>query len=186
MELRNGFRLHSRHSQGSDLWLARSDSGSQSTGVTKRSEKILNQMGDSKSATEEKGSVRVWPPEKEELENLYLTQRLSAMKVSRLYGLKYPNPKSGESMVLWYLKKFGIKRRDKAEHIRKVTEEMVEQWISRYRKGESLKTDRWRRVQPSYSFPPPSEARHYSAREGRGSNQGRNEICKIPIFWRAC
>ncbi len=70
---------------------------------------------------------------------LYLAQRLSAMKISRIYGLKYPNPKSGESMVLWYLKKFGIKRRDKTEHARKVTEEMVDQWISRYQKGESLK-----------------------------------------------
>ena len=80
-----------------------------------------------------------WPPKREDIEELYLAQRLSAMKISRLYGLKYPNPKSGESLVLWYLKKFGIKRRDKAEHVRKVTEEMVEQWIPRYRKGESLK-----------------------------------------------
>src|SRR3989441_10327672 len=118
---------------------ARSDSGSQSSGVTKRSEKMLNQMEDSEYATEEKGTVRAWPPKKEELEKFYLAQRLSAMKISRIYGLKYPNPKSGETMVLWYLKKFGIKRRDKAEHVRKVTEGMVERWIPRYQKGESLK-----------------------------------------------
>jgi len=118
---------------------ARSDSGSQSSGVTKRSEKMLNQMEDSEYATEEKETVRAWPPKKEELEKFYLAQRLSAMKISRIYGLKYPNPKSGESMVLWYLKKFGIKRRDPAEHIRKVSEEMVDQWVRRYVAGESLK-----------------------------------------------
>lgn len=61
------------------------------------------------------------------------------MKISRIYGLKYPNPKSGESMVLWYLRKFGIQRRDPAEHIRKVTEETVDGWELRYQKGESLK-----------------------------------------------
>lgn len=80
-----------------------------------------------------------WPPTEEYLRRLYLDQKLSAMKVSRLYGLKYPNPKSGESMVLYYLKRFGIKRRDKAEHIRKVTEEMANEWVRRYEKGESLK-----------------------------------------------
>lgn len=80
-----------------------------------------------------------WPPMEEDLRRLYLGQKLSAMKISRLYGLKYPNPKSGESMVLYYLKRFGIKRRDKAEHIRKVTEEMADEWVQRYQKGESLK-----------------------------------------------
>ncbi len=80
-----------------------------------------------------------WPPKKEELEELYLAQRLSAMKIYRLYGARYPNPKSGESMVLWYLRKFGIQRRDKAEHIRKVTDEMVDGWVKRYTEGESLK-----------------------------------------------
>lgn len=49
------------------------------------------------------------------------------MKISRLYELKYPSPKSRESMILWYLRKFGIQRRDPAERIRKVTEEMVDE-----------------------------------------------------------
>lgn len=80
-----------------------------------------------------------WPPTEVDLRRLYLDQKLSAMKISRLYGLKYPNPKSGESMILYYLKRFGIKRRDKAEHIRKVTEEMVDEWVRRYQAGESLK-----------------------------------------------
>lgn len=42
-------------------------------------------------------------------------------------------------MILWYLKKFGIPRRDSAEHVRKVTEEMVNGWVRRYDAGESLK-----------------------------------------------
>src|SRR2546422_2176832 len=117
----------------------RSDSGSQSTGVTKRPEMMKSQMEESRTDAVNEEVRRAWPPKKEELEQLYLTQRLSAMKISRLYGLKYPNPKSGESMVLWYLKKFGIKRRDPAEHIRKVSEEMVDQWARRYVAGESLK-----------------------------------------------
>ena len=116
---------------------ARSDPGSQSTGVTKSSERMLGQMHETKPAVEELGYP--WPPKKEELEHLYLARRLSAMKISRVYGLKYPNPKSGESMILWYLRKFGIQRRDPAEHIRKITEEMVDAWVRRYEAGESLK-----------------------------------------------
>src|SRR2546427_3034839 len=118
---------------------ARSDSGSQSSGVTKSSETMKSQMEESRTDAGSEEVRRAWPPKKQELEQLYLAQRLSAMKISRVYGLKYPNPKSGETMVLWYLKKFGIKRRDKAEHVRKVTEGMVERWIPRYQKGESLK-----------------------------------------------
>jgi hypothetical protein len=80
-----------------------------------------------------------WPPTKEDLERLYVKEHLSAMKISKLYGLKYPNPKSGEAMILYHLKRKGISRRDAAEHIRKVTEEMVDGWVKRYKTGESLK-----------------------------------------------
>ena len=118
---------------------ARSDSGSHSGGVTKRTKKMLDHMQESETAVEGEVGKYAWPPKKEELELLYLARRLSAMKISRVYRLKYPNPKSGESMVLWYLKKFGIQRRDPAEHIRKVTEEMVDEWARRYEAGESLK-----------------------------------------------
>jgi intein-encoded DNA endonuclease-like protein len=41
--------------------------------------------------------------------------------------------------VLYHLKKNGISRRDKAEHIRRVTPEMVDGWVKRYEAGESLK-----------------------------------------------
>jgi hypothetical protein len=80
-----------------------------------------------------------WPPSKEDLERLYLEQRLSAAKIAEAYGLKSANPKSSETLVLYYLRKHGIKRRDKAEHIRKVTEQMVDEWVKRYEAGESLK-----------------------------------------------
>jgi hypothetical protein len=80
-----------------------------------------------------------WPPTKEDLERLYLHEHLSAMKIAIVYGLKYPSPKTAESTVLHHLKKNGIGRRDCAEHVRKVTTEMVDEWVERYRAGESLK-----------------------------------------------
>ncbi|MDA4127352.1 MAG: LAGLIDADG family homing endonuclease, partial [Thaumarchaeota archaeon] len=81
----------------------------------------------------------VWPPTKEDLERLYLNQKLSAAKIAKAYGLKYKNAKVAESTVLYELKKNGIKRRDRADHSRKVTEAMVDEWVGRYRAGESLK-----------------------------------------------
>ena len=80
-----------------------------------------------------------WPPKKEDLEELYLVERLSAMKIARVYGLKCKSPKVGESTILHHLKRNGIRRRDPAEHIRKVTEEMGEGWVRRYADGESPK-----------------------------------------------
>jgi LAGLIDADG-like domain len=80
-----------------------------------------------------------WPPTKEDLERLYLVEKLSAGKIAVVYGLKYKNAKVAESTVLYELKKNGIKRRDRADHVRKVTEEMVDEWVGRYRSGESLK-----------------------------------------------
>ncbi len=80
-----------------------------------------------------------WPPSKEDLEKLYVGQHLSAMKIARVYGLEYKNSKTAESTVLYQLKKNGLKRRDAAENIRNVTEEMVDEWVRRYQAGESLK-----------------------------------------------
>lgn len=76
-----------------------------------------------------------WPPTKEDLERLYLRDHLSAMKIAVVYGLKYPSPKTAESTILHHLKKNGIGRRDSAEHVRKVTPEMVDEWVERYRLG---------------------------------------------------
>ena len=79
-----------------------------------------------------------WPPTKQDLLRLYIEQKLSAAKIARVYGLRYASPKTAESTVLHHLKKNGITRRDAADHIRKVTEEMVDAWVLRYQKGESL------------------------------------------------
>jgi len=80
-----------------------------------------------------------WPPRKDDLERLYLVEKLSAAKIAKVYGLKYRNPKVAESTILYQLKMNGIKRRDPAEHIKRVTEEMVNDWVKRYQAGESLK-----------------------------------------------
>jgi hypothetical protein len=80
-----------------------------------------------------------WPPKREDLVRLYVVEKLSAAKIAQVYGLKYKNPKVAESTVLYQLKKKGIPRRDAAEHVRKVTEDMIDDWVVRYEAGESLK-----------------------------------------------
>ncbi len=80
-----------------------------------------------------------WPPSKEDLHRLYVDERLSASKIAKVYGRKYASPKTAESTILYHLKKNGISRRDPAAHVRKVTETMVDGWVARYQKGESLK-----------------------------------------------
>src|SRR5690349_4323609 len=80
-----------------------------------------------------------WPPKKEDLERLYLVEKLSAAKIANVYGLKYKNPKVAESTVLHHLKKNGIPRRGTTDHIRMVTESEVANWVEKYLKGESLK-----------------------------------------------
>lgn len=80
-----------------------------------------------------------WPPKKEDLERLYLADRLSAMKIADVYGLRCKNPKVAESIILYHLRRNGIKRRGCADHVRKVTETMVDEWARRYQAGESLK-----------------------------------------------
>jgi hypothetical protein len=81
----------------------------------------------------------VWPPTKEDLERLYLVEKLSAAKIAKVYCLKYKSPKVAESAVLYQLKRNGIERRDCAEHVRKVMVDMEDEWVGRYQKGESLK-----------------------------------------------
>jgi hypothetical protein len=94
-------------------------------------------------------SSLVWPPRKEDLERMYLDERLSASKIAAAYGLKYASPKTAESTILHHLKRNGIERRDAAEHIRKVTTEMVDSWVARYEKGESLKQIAGDQVEPA-------------------------------------
>ena len=80
-----------------------------------------------------------WPPTKADLERLYLVEKLSAAKIAKAYGLKYKSAKVAESTVLYQLKKNGIARRGAADHLRKVTQMMVDEWAVRYQAGESLK-----------------------------------------------
>ncbi len=61
----------------------------------------------------------VWPPRKEDLERLYLGERLSASRIARAYGLRYASAKTAESTMLYHLKRNGIPRRDAAAHVRK-------------------------------------------------------------------
>jgi hypothetical protein len=61
------------------------------------------------------------------------------MKIAAKYGLQYASSKTSESTILYHLRRNGIQRRDPAAHIRKVTKQMVDEWTSRYQKGESLK-----------------------------------------------
>ncbi len=80
-----------------------------------------------------------WPPKREDLEKMYVTEKLSAAKIARAYGLEYASEKTAESTVLFHLKKNGIPRRDRSEHVRRVTPELLDEWVMRYRSGESLK-----------------------------------------------
>ena len=82
-----------------------------------------------------------WPPKKEDLERLYSVERLSAAKIADVYGVTpmYKSPKVAESTILYHLKRNGIQRRDSAEHVRKVTEKMVDDWVAKYQAGLSLK-----------------------------------------------
>jgi LAGLIDADG-like domain len=79
-----------------------------------------------------------WPPTKEDLERLYLVEGLSAAKVAKAYGLNYASKKTAESTVLFHLRKNGISRRGKTDHLRKPPQAMVDGWVERYGSGESL------------------------------------------------
>ena len=93
-----------------------------------------------------------WPPKKDDLERLYLAEHLSASKIAKAYGLNYAKEKTAESTVLYHLKRNGIIRRDRAEHVRRVTKEMVDEWVTRYQSGESLKQIAGKLVVPTTVF----------------------------------
>lgn len=52
---------------------------------------------------------------------------------------RYKNRKVAESTLLVLMKRYGIDRMDRAEHVKKVTVEMERAWVARYEAGESLK-----------------------------------------------
>jgi len=106
----------------------------------------------SETAEQEPESKLIWPPTKEDLLRLYVKQRLSARRIAKLNGLKYASEKTAESTVLYHLKRNGIERRDPVEHIRKVTEGMVDEWAKRYERGESMKQIAGSQVSPVTVF----------------------------------
>lgn len=73
-------------------------------------------------------SKLAWPPTREDLERLYLDERLSAAKIAVAYGLKTGNPRSAAYLVTYHLKRHGIEMRDRVEELRKRTEEAVADW----------------------------------------------------------
>jgi len=94
----------------------------------------------------------VWPPTKQDLQRLYIDQKLSAGRIAKAYGVKYKNEKVAESTVLYQLKKNGIIRRDRADHVRKFTEAIVDEWVRRYKAGESLKQIAGNEISPVSIF----------------------------------
>jgi len=96
----------------------------------------------------------VYPPIKEDLRRLYVDEKLSAMKIARVYELdkRYASPKTAESTILYHLKRLGIVRRDAAEHVRKVTPAMVDEWVTRYQSGESVEKIAGESVSPGSLF----------------------------------
>lgn len=112
--------------------VVRSEAGSLWTGVDIRPNGLSQRL----TVAEER---LAWPPRAEDLKRLYADEHLSAARIAKVYGLQYASPKTAESTVLYHLKRAGIARRDAAEHVRKATPEMVDEWVRRYEAGESLK-----------------------------------------------
>ena len=69
-----------------------------------------------------------WPPTKEDLQRLYVDQKLSAAKIAKAYGLKTGNPRSAAFLVTYHLKRHRIDRRDRIEELRKETAAIVQAW----------------------------------------------------------
>jgi hypothetical protein len=79
-----------------------------------------------------------WPPTKEDLQRLYVDEKLSAAKIAKVYGLNTPNPRSATFLVAYHLKKHGITMRKRIEELRKGTEKVVAAWIAKYPKKEGV------------------------------------------------
>jgi hypothetical protein len=88
------------------------------------------------------GSPRLtWPPTKEDLQLLYVQQTLSAAKIAKVYGRGTGNARSAAEHVRYYLKKYGIERRNRDEELAKETEVTVAHWKEKHPRDESPDTD---------------------------------------------
>jgi hypothetical protein len=77
-----------------------------------------------------------WPPTKEDLQRLYVDEKLSAAKIAKVYGRESANPRSAAELIGYHLKKYGIGRRNRIEELRKETEKVVAAWKAKYPKKE--------------------------------------------------
>ncbi|MDA4116030.1 MAG: hypothetical protein OK442_05700 [Thaumarchaeota archaeon] len=87
--------------------------------------------------TAEDSPKLTWPPTKEDLQRLYVEQKLSASKIAKIYGRNTNNPRSGAFLILYYLKKHGFQRRDRVAELAKETERMVATWKEKHPKREN-------------------------------------------------
>lgn len=69
---------------------------------------------------------------------MYLVEELSAAKIAKAYQLRYASSKTAESIILYQLKKNGIVRRSRTEHVNRPPSSIVDSWVGRYVAGESL------------------------------------------------
>jgi hypothetical protein len=83
-------------------------------------------------STAEDSPKLAWPPTKEDLQRLCVKQRLSAAKIAKIYGRNTKNPKSGAFLILYYLKKYGIERRDRVAELARTTAADVSEWASKH------------------------------------------------------
>ncbi|MDA4117232.1 MAG: LAGLIDADG family homing endonuclease [Thaumarchaeota archaeon] len=89
------------------------------------------------SASQEGSAPKLaWPPTEHDLQRLYLEEQLSAAKIAKVYGRNTKNPRSAAFLITYYLKKYGIERRDRVEELRKDTEAIVEAWKAKHPKVE--------------------------------------------------
>jgi len=87
--------------------------------------------------TAEDSPKLTWPPTKEDLQRLYVEQRLSAAKIAKVYGHETGNPRSGAELIRHYLKKYGIERRNRVAELAKDTEDMVTTWKQKHPKQKN-------------------------------------------------
>ncbi len=96
---------------------------------------------ETKKDTQTSVSNLEWPPNEADLRRLYVEERLSAAKIALAYGRKTANRRSAAELVMYYLKKYGIERRDRVEELRKQTKSTVDAWSARYPYDESASHD---------------------------------------------
>jgi hypothetical protein len=76
-----------------------------------------------------------WPPTKEDLQRLYVDEKLSAAKIAKVYDHKTANPRSAAELILYYLRKYEIQLRNRVEELAKDTAAAVSEWAAKYPPG---------------------------------------------------